>query len=75
MDETTKAAGRPVLVGTLCGIAAAVAWAAGFVVAKHGVSIGFAPADLAFHRFFWSGLVLMVLALRHGVVKLGVSTA
>ena len=71
MDETTKAAGRPVLVGTLCGIAAAVAWAAGFVVAKHGVSIGFAPADLAFHRFFWSGLVLMVLALRHGVVKLG----
>ena len=71
MDETTKAAGRPVLIGTLCGIAAAVAWAAGFVVAKHGVSIGFAPADLAFHRFFWSGLVLMVLALRHGVVTLG----
>lgn len=71
MDETTKTAGRPVLIGTLCGIAAALGWAAGFVVAKHGVAIGFAPADLAFHRFFWSGLVLMVLALRHGVVKLG----
>jgi len=71
LDETTKGAGRPVLIGTLCGIAAALGWAAGFVVAKHGVSIGFAPADLAFHRFFWSGLFLMVLALRHGVVKLG----
>jgi drug/metabolite transporter (DMT)-like permease len=71
LDETTKTAGRPVLIGTLCGIAAALGWAAGFVVAKHGVAIGFAPADLAFHRFFWSGLVLMVLALRHGVVKLG----
>ena len=71
MDETTKAASRPVLIGTLCGTAAAMGWAAGFVVAKHGVSIGFAPADLAFHRFFWSGLVLMVLALRKGVVKLG----
>jgi drug/metabolite transporter (DMT)-like permease len=71
VDETTKAARRPVLVGTLCGIAAAVGWAAGFVAAKHGVATGFTPAGLAFHRFFWSGLALMVLALRHGVVRLG----
>jgi drug/metabolite transporter (DMT)-like permease len=69
--ETTKTAGRPILIGTLCGIGAALGWAAGFVVAKHGVAIGFTPADLAFHRFFWSGLVLMVLAFRHGVVRLG----
>ena len=46
-------------------------WAAGFVAAKHGVTAGFTPADLAFHRFFWSGLVLTVLALRHGVARLG----
>ena len=71
MDETTKAAGRPVLIGTLCGIGAALGWAAGFVVAKHGVAIGFTPADLALHRFLWTGLFLMPLALRKGVVKLG----
>lgn len=71
MDETNKAAGRPILIGTLCGVGAAMGWAGGFVVAKHGVTIGFTPADLAFHRFFWTGLVLMVLAFRHGVVRLG----
>jgi drug/metabolite transporter (DMT)-like permease len=50
---------------------AAFGWAAGFVVAKHGISIGFSPEDLAFHRFFWSGLLLMPIALRDGVVNLG----
>lgn len=59
------------LVGTLCGVGAAFGWAAGFATAKHGITIGFTPADLAFHRFFWSGLLLMPLALRAGVVKLG----
>src|SRR6185312_2786951 len=29
------------------------------------------PADLALHRFFWTGLLLTPLALRHGVSKLG----
>lgn len=71
MDEKSKGAGRPVLVGTLCGVGAAMGWAAGFVAAKHGVTAGFTPADLAFHRFFWSGLALTVLALRHGVARLG----
>jgi len=71
VDERSKGAGRPVLVGTLCGVGAAMGWAAGFVAAKHGVTAGFTPADLAFHRFFWSGLVLTVLALRHGVARLG----
>ncbi len=60
-----------ILVGTLCGIAAAAGWAAGFVAAKHGISIGFSPADLAFHRFFWSGLLLMPVALRGGLRDLG----
>jgi drug/metabolite transporter (DMT)-like permease len=71
VDETTKAAGRPILIGTLCGIGAALGWAGGFVAAKHGVAIGFTPADLALHRFLWTGLFLTPLALRNGVVKLG----
>jgi drug/metabolite transporter (DMT)-like permease len=59
------------LIGVLCGIAAALGWAAGFVAAKHGISIGFSPADLAFHRFFWSGLMLMPVVLRNGIGDLG----
>lgn len=65
------AAARTILIGTLCGIGAAFGWAAGFVAAKHGIDIGFSPADLAFHRFFWSGLLLMPMALRSGIVDLG----
>jgi drug/metabolite transporter (DMT)-like permease len=60
-----------ILLGALCGIAAALGWAAGFVAAKHGISIGFSPADLALHRFLWSGLLLMPLALRDGIAGLG----
>ncbi len=60
-----------VLIGTLCGIGAAFGWAAGFVAAKHGITIGFSPADLAFHRFFWSGLLLTPFALREGAIKIG----
>lgn len=60
-----------ILIGTLCGIGAAAGWAAGFVAAKHGVGVGFSPADLAFHRFFWSGLLLMPVALRGGLKDLG----
>jgi len=59
------------LIGTLCGMGASFGWAAGFVVAKHGIAIGFSPADLAFHRFFWSGLVLLPLAMRTGFADLG----
>jgi drug/metabolite transporter (DMT)-like permease len=62
---------RDVLFGVLCGTGAALAWAAGFVAAKHGVTIGFTPADLAFDRFFWSGLLLMPVAFRQGIVDLG----
>jgi len=50
---------------------ASLGWAAGFVAAKHGIGIGFSPADLAFHRFFWTGLLLMPLALRAGLRDLG----
>ncbi len=69
MDTTARSSG--LLVGILCGTGAALGWAAGFVAAKHGIGIGFSPADLAFHRFFWSGLLLLPLALREGVRKIG----
>ena len=59
------------LVGILCGVGAALAWAGGFAVAKHGISIGFSPADLAIHRYFWTGLLLVPLILRDGVADLG----
>jgi drug/metabolite transporter (DMT)-like permease len=56
-----------VAVGIACGIGAAVFWAAGFVAARHGIDIGFTPADLTFHRCFWAGLVLLPLAWRDGL--------
>src|SRR5262245_9661248 len=63
---------RPtMIVGIVCGTLAALAWAAGFVVAKHGIEIGFSPADLAFHRFFWSGLLVLPLIVRDGLRDLG----
>jgi drug/metabolite transporter (DMT)-like permease len=63
---------RPTLIiGIVCGTLAALAWAAGFVVAKHGIEIGFSPADLAFHRFFWSGLLVLPLIVRDGLRDLG----
>jgi len=72
VDDTEKAAARrSILIGTICGILAALGWAAGFVAAKHGVAVGFTPADLALHRYFWSGLGLMPLALRQGTLRLG----
>lgn len=72
MDAKTQTAkSSNVLIGTLCGIGAALGWATGFVVAKYGVSIGFHPSELAFHRYFWSGLFLMPIALRAGVIQLG----
>ncbi len=68
-EAEARSSGIP--IGILCGTGAAVGWAAGFVVAKHGITVGFTPADLAFHRFFWSGLALMPVALRGGLGNLG----
>lgn len=68
----TPAAPRSgLLVGALCGGAAALGWATGFVAAKHGVASGFTPADLAFHRYVWTGFLLMPMAFGAGIVKLG----
>jgi drug/metabolite transporter (DMT)-like permease len=66
-DQPKVARYSGVLIGKLCGAGAALGWAAGFVVAKHGIAIGFSPSDLAFHRFFWSGLLLMPLVFRGGL--------
>jgi drug/metabolite transporter (DMT)-like permease len=62
---------HPVLIGIAFGTVASACWAAGFAAAKYGIGIGFWPADLALHRYFWSGLLLMPLALRKGVITLG----
>jgi drug/metabolite transporter (DMT)-like permease len=67
-DKTHK---PTMIIGIVCGTLAAFAWAAGFVVAKHGIQIGFSPADLAFHRFFWSGLLMLPLIVREGLRELG----
>jgi drug/metabolite transporter (DMT)-like permease len=65
------AARHSILIGVLCGTGAAFGWAAGFVAAKHGITVGFSAADLALHRFLWSGLLLMPLVLRDGIKDLG----
>jgi drug/metabolite transporter (DMT)-like permease len=54
------------MIGIACGTGAAIFWAAGFVAARHGIDIGLSPADLTFHRCFWSGLVLLPIVLRDG---------
>lgn len=69
--QAAAARSSGILLGILCGIGAALGWAAGFVAAKHGVGVGFTPADLAFHRFFWSGLLLIPVAFRDGLINLG----
>ncbi len=54
----------PALLGIVCGAGAAFFWAAGFAAARHGIAVGFSPADLALHRFAWAGLVLLPLLIR-----------
>lgn len=63
--------GKQVVVGVLCGAGAALFWAAGFVAARHGIAVGFSPADIAFHRFVWVGLVCLPLVARAGLGDLG----
>ena len=59
------------ILGLLCGAGAALFWAAGFVAGRHGIAIGFSPADLAFHRFVWAGLVFLPFVARDGLADLG----
>ncbi len=63
--------GSPIVLGVLCGTGAAVFWAAGFVAARHGIAIGFSPADIILHRFVWAGFVFLPLLAREGLGNLG----
>lgn len=58
-------------IGIASGIGAALAWAAGFAVAKHGIVLGFSPADLAVHRYVWTGLLLIPLVFHYGIADVG----
>jgi drug/metabolite transporter (DMT)-like permease len=53
--------------GVICGIVASLFWAAGFVGVRHGLTIGFSPADLMIHRYVWSGLAFILFVLHAGV--------
>jgi len=57
--------------GVLCGIGAALCWAAGFVSARHGVAVGMSPIVIALYRFVWSGLLLIPVVARGGIGNLG----
>lgn len=70
-DQRVSGWRSPTVIGIVCGFSAALFWALGFVVALYGVRIGFAPADLALHRFVWPGLLLIPWALRSGAKDLG----
>ena len=59
----------PAVLGVLFGAGAAFFWAAGFAAARHGIAVGFTPADLAVHRFAWAGIVLLPVLLRQGSVR------
>ncbi len=61
----------PNIIGILCGSGAALSWAVGFVAARHGISIGLSPADIALHRYAWGGIFLLPLVLKSGFVNLG----
>ncbi len=58
---------RAIVTGVLCGMGAALFWAAGFGAAKHGIDLGFTPADLSIHRFLWSGIAFLPLVAAGGL--------
>jgi drug/metabolite transporter (DMT)-like permease len=69
---SSLAATKPGLtIGVLCGAGAALFWAAGFVAIPRGLAAGLSPADIAFHRFVWAGLVFLPLMFRDGMGDLG----
>src|SRR5262249_28291005 len=42
----------------------------GFVATRHGLKVGFTPADLLMHRYLWSGLAFLPIAIRAGLGNL-----
>jgi len=62
-----KAAGaKNIVVGIACGFGAALFWAGGFTAARHGITAGLSPFDIAFHRYVWAGLVFLPSVLLRG---------
>jgi drug/metabolite transporter (DMT)-like permease len=59
-----------VLIGLACGVGAAVFWASGFVAARHGITIGLSPFDIALHRYLWAGLAFLPSVVRGGLRQL-----
>src|SRR5215472_17087106 len=55
-----------VIFGIACGAGAAVCWAGGFTAARHGITAGLSPFDIAFHRYVWPGLVFLPSVLLRG---------
>jgi drug/metabolite transporter (DMT)-like permease len=67
---TQKSDAKPALLGVACGLGAALCWALGFVSTRHGLKVGFTPADLLMHRYVWSGIAFLPLVLRAGIGNL-----
>src|SRR5260370_18790039 len=65
-SPTQKSDAKPALLGVACGLGAALFWALGFVATRHGLRLGFTPADLLMHRFLWSGLAFLPVVFRAG---------
>jgi drug/metabolite transporter (DMT)-like permease len=61
---------KNIILGVACGVGAATFWAAGFTAARHGITAGLSPFDIAFHRYVWAGLAFLPTVLRHGVKNL-----
>ncbi|MBO4225089.1 DMT family transporter [Bradyrhizobium neotropicale] len=78
MNKPTIGADAPIqksdaklaLLGVACGLGAALCWALGFVSTRHGLKVGFTPADLLMHRYVWSGIAFLPLVLRAGIGNL-----
>src|SRR4030081_22148 len=65
-DISQKSDPKAALLGVACGVGAALCWALGFVATRHGLKLGFTPADMLMHRFLWSGIAFLPIVLRAG---------
>lgn len=71
IKTSTPQLNKKALLGVACGLGAALCWALGFVATRHGLKVGFSPADLLTHRFLWSGIAFLPLVARAGLRDLG----
>ena len=69
MDLAAKGA-KNIVLGIACGAGAATFWAGGLTAARHGITAGLSPFDIAFHRYVWAGLLFLPNVLRYGARNL-----